>query len=176
VRFDLLTDCLAAGCRLAIARAGRAIVRLALAGAAPGSAIDQGDLRVFFDKVERTDASGAPPLGRLRLAQLELLRAIAEAYRLVMPAALPAGVLALLIIGVASARGHPLAPAVVLGSALLAGVVLRIGFLAGVYAAVIPMVSQRYLAPAYPLALAFVVLSLALVARVVGARWPRPKV
>ena len=58
-----------------------------------------------------------------------------------------------------------------LGLALLSVVILRIGFLAVVHAAMIPLVSVRYLAPAYPLALAFVTLALCLAARAAATRW-----
>jgi hypothetical protein len=107
-----------------------------------------------------------PPVDRIRAA---IITAIGWAYRVLTP---PLGVVALLALGwslVRDTRRRQISASTVVAATLLTALCARVGLLALVDVTSFPAVNRLYLAPAYPLLVAFVAVS---VARVVE-EWQR---
>jgi len=168
-RFDIAIDCGSDPCDLIIRREGARDVSSPIADAKPGMAVRQPDLMLFFDSVSHPGPS-APEMGRIQSAQLSVIRWIAGLYAAVLPVALPAA-LALFILELAWCLYRRIVPATtVLAAGLLAALACRLAILGYAYATFAPVIEPRYLSPAYPLAIAFVVIVATTTARTVRAR------
>src|SRR5262249_51544488 len=155
-------------CDLVI-REGARDVSFPIADAKPGMALQQPDLMLFFDSVSHPELSGST-MGRIQSAQLSVIRWIAGLYAVVLPLALPAA-LALFILELAWSLYRRVFPATtVLAAGLLAALACRLAIVGYAYVTFAPLIEPRYLSPAYPLAIAFVVIVATTTARSVRAR------
>jgi hypothetical protein len=167
--------------------------RVELLGSCPGPClvelVDSGRRLVAFDPVSPGERLGSPPpalemsidavqvspppTGRGEYerneARLTTLRGIAGAYRRILTPGLPVAVVLFALAAGAAALRRRGDPAVVVAGALLAGFVSRVALLALIDRISFPALHYLYLAPAYPLLYAFVVLAFVSAAGALGA-------
>jgi hypothetical protein len=157
VRFDIAIDCGNDSCDLVIRREGAPDVVFPISDAKFGMALRQPDLMLYFDSVSRAGFPD-PTTGRMQTAQLSLMRWIASLYEAVLPLALPAA-LSLFILELAwCLHRRTLPAATVLAASLLAALACRLAILGYAFATFAPLIEPRYLSPAHPLGIAFVVI------------------
>lgn len=170
-RVELVASC-AGACRVELSESGLTLVSFDPTAPQVRTGTPPESLAMSVDAVELSRPSDAPGGFERDESRRAALRRVAAAYRAVLAPGLPAAFAALVLAAVLAVASRGGGPAVVVGGAVFLGVVSRVSLLALIERTSFPALHYLYLAPAYPLLYAFVVLSAVALVRSCGRRSP----